>query len=392
VSTGAKLDALLSRDSEATRNFEAAAFDTVSQGRKIVLMGAGNLGRRTAVGLRDQGIEPLAFADNDPGKQGTIVEGLPVLSPPVAAARFRERAVFVVTIWGASSSHRYAQSYEQLVALGCDAVCSFAWLYWKYPRVFLPFYLQDLPSRVLEERNAVGLAFDLWADEQSRAEYLAQVRLRLLGDFGCLAHPVAHPQYLADDLFEWRRDEVFVDGGAYDGDSIRAIASRHGSSFRRILALEPDPVNFARLKSTVAGLPPDIRDKIDCRQQALAASKRRLFVDATGTAASTAHVEDEPGRTDVAADTLDSIVGERATFIKLDIEGFELDALQGAKGTIENAGPIVAACVYHRQNHLWRIPLLLRSLRDDYAFFLRPHNEEGWDLVCYAIPRWRQRQ
>ena len=66
-----------------------------------------------------------------------------------------------------------------------------------------------------------------------------------------------------------------------------------------------------------------------------------------------------------------------------------MDALEGARQTIERHAPILAVCVYHRQDHLWRIPLLLRQWRDDYAFFLRPHNEEGWDLVCYAVPRAR---
>ena len=77
------------------------------------------------------------------------------------------------------------------------------------------------------------------------------------------------------------------------------------------------------------------------------------------------------------------------TFIKLDIEGFEIDALHGGRKTIERNAPVLAICVYHRQDHLWRIPLLLSELRNDYAFFLRPHNEEGWDLVCYAVPRAR---
>ena len=49
---------------------------------------------------------------------------------------------------------------------------------------------------------------------------------------------------------------------------------------------------------------------------------------------------------------------------------------------------MLAICVYHKQDHLWRIPLLLREWHE-YAFFLRPHNEEGWDLVCYAVPRAR---
>jgi hypothetical protein len=115
-----------------------------------------------------------------------------------------------------------------------------------------------------------------------------------------------------------------------------------------------------------------------------------LHLDATGTAASTTSVAPSAGTIAVSAKTLDSLVdGARPTFVKLDIEGFEVDALEGARQTIERHAPILAVCVYHRQDHLWRIPLLLRQWRHDYAFFLRPHNEEGWDLVCYAIPRAR---
>ena len=90
------------------------------------------------------------------------------------------------------------------------------------------------------------------------------------------------------------------------------------------------------------------------------------------------------------AEPLDSLLGDaRPTFMKFDIEGAEVDALTGARQTIERQAPILAVCVYHQQDHLWRIPLLLREWRDDYALFLRPHNEEGWDLVCYAVPRAR---
>ena len=95
----------------------------------------------------------------------------------------------------------------------------------------------------------------------------------------------------------------------------------------------------------------------------------------------------------MSAETLDSLVdGGRPTFIKLDIEGSEVDALNGARRTIQQQAPVLAVCVYHRQDHLWRIPLLLSHLRDDYAFFLRPHNEEGWDLLCYAVPLARLRE
>jgi FkbM family methyltransferase len=384
------LEALLSCDPAARRVSERHEFDRLSGARDIVLMGAGGLGRRVLAGVRRHGVEPLAFADNGLDRQGTTLDGLPVLSPEAAADKFGRRAAFVVTIWGANRPHRFAHSRQQLQSLGCDVVCSFPALCWKYPDALLPFYLQDLPSRLLDDRDAVRRAFDVWEDAASRAEYVAQVRFRLTADFDGLSHPVQHKQYFPDDLFRWSEGEWIVDAGAYDGDTVRMVSTLHGERFGHVLALEPDPGNFIQLQATVAALSPASRAKVDCRQAALGSERSTLHLDATGTAASTTSVAPSAGTIAVSAETLDSLVdGAHPTFIKLDIEGFEVAALEGARQTIARDAPILAVCVYHRQDHLWKIPLLLRRWRDDYAFFLRPHNEEGWDLVCYAVPRAR---
>src|SRR5579862_4505111 len=224
-----ELETLLSRDLSATRVWEQGEFDRLSEGRPLVLMGAGGLGRLALAGLRRRGVEPLAFADN--ATFGTRVSGVEVLSPASAAEQFGDRAAFVVTIWGANRPHRFAHSRQQLLELGCHVVCPFPPLFWKYADVFLPFYLQDLPSKVLEQRASVRKGFDLWGDEASRAEYVAQVRLRLLADFDGLGHPVAHPQYFPDDLFDWSEDEWIVDGGAYDGDTVRMVSTLHPDGF-----------------------------------------------------------------------------------------------------------------------------------------------------------------
>ena len=388
--TRSELEALLSRDPPAMRVSERQEFDRLSGGREIVLMGAGGLGRRALAGLRRHGIEPLAFADNAAARHGTAIDGVAVLSPEAAAREFGRRAAFVVTIWGANSPHRFAHSRDQLRSLGCDAVCSFPPLFWKYAEALLPFYLQDLPSKVLEDRDQVLQGFDLWEDEASRAEYIAQVRFRLCADFDGLSHPVQHPQYFPPDLFSWSGDEWIVDGGAYDGDTVRTVSRLHGDRFGHMLAVEPDPANFERLLATAAALPPAVRAKLDCRQIALASRHGTLHLDATGTASSTTSAAASAAAIAVPAETLDALVaGAAPTFVKLDIEGAEIDALEGARATIDRHAPVLAVCVYHLQNHLWRIPLLLRGWRRDYAFFLRPHNEEGWDLVCYAVPRAR---
>lgn len=388
----AELDALLSRNAEDVREDERRAFDRLAGGRPIVLMGAGGLGRRTLNGLRRHGVVPVAFADNSPSRHGTNIDGVPVLSPRDAANQYGRTAIFVVTIWGANSPHRFAHSREQLRELGCEIVSPFPPLLWKYAGDLLPFYLQDLPSKLLDDREHVARAFTIWADEASRTEYVAQVRLRLNADFDGLPHPVPHPQYFPDDLFAWRDDEWIVDGGAYDGDTVRTVAALHGDRFGHLLALEPDPLNFTRLKATVAGLADAVRSKITCRQAAIGATRATVYLDPSGTASTATSTIAGAQTIAVDADTIDALTsGAAPTFVKLDIEGFEIDALEGARATIDRHAPVIAVCVYHRQDHLWRIPLLLRSWRDDYALFLRPHNEEGWDLVCYAVPRARLR-
>lgn len=385
-----ELDALLARHVATARHAEAREFDRLSSGRPIVLMGAGGLGRRALAGLRQHGVEPVAFVDNGPGRHGTTLDGVRVLSAAAAAREFGRTAAFVVTIWGANRPHRFAHSREQLRALGCDVVFPFPPLFWKYADTLLPFYLQDLPSRVLEQRDAVRRGFDLWEDAASRAEYVAQVRFRLDADFDGLPHPVPHPQYFPPDLFAWSDDEWILDGGAYDGDTVRALSAVHGNRFGHLLAVEPDPVNYEKLTAAVDALPPGVRGRVDCRQAALGSEPRTLHLEATGTAASAASIEAGAGTVAVQAETIDTLTaGQRPTFIKLDIEGFEIEALRGGRETIQRHGPVIAVCVYHLQDHLWKIPLLLRGWRDDYALFLRPHNEEGWDLVCYAVPRAR---
>lgn len=80
------------------------------------------------------------------------------------------------------------------------------------------------------------------------------------------------------------------------------------------------------------------------------------------------------------------LAGKRVTFLKLDIEGAEMEALRGAGQIIRTQKPKLAVSVYHRRDDIWRIPMLLLSYVPTYRFYLRVYSFTGKDTVLYAIP------
>jgi FkbM family methyltransferase len=215
------------------------------------------------------------------------------------------------------------------------------------------------------------------------------LRWRLRGDFALLSAPVVQESYFPEDIFQVVSSEHFVDCGAYDGVTIQQFL-RHQKEFTgRILAFEPDPANFANLERYVFGLDPSLYGKLEILPYAVGARHEKVHFDATGTMGSTIAAQ---GSIEVDCRPLDEVFQThdfKPTYIKMDIEGAELDALRGAENSIRRESPALAVCIYHRYDDLWRIPSYLNSICSESAFFLRPHEIEGWQLVCYAIPKKR---
>jgi FkbM family methyltransferase len=364
---------------------ERSTFDRLTHpfNRSVVLFGAGNMGRTIARKLRGTDIEILAFADNNPELWGKSVESIPVFSPAIAAAKFGASASFIVSIWGVASRDRMATRVRHLRDLGCQIIVPFQILFWKYSDLFLPYHSIDLPSIALAEADLIAAAYDLWSDEFSRREFVAQLRWRLLADFDTMSQPVPESIYFPSDLITLGSREVFVDCGAFDGDTIAAFLEAGVLGFERIIALEPDPANFAKLGAYVQGLPDDVSMRIELHQSALGAVTRRVRFSALGTDGSSVG----EGESEVESVTLDTVfaTGPAPTLIKMDIEGCELAALDGCRQTIARHKPTLAVCAYHRQTDLWRIPILIHSNNSTYSLFMRPHLVDGWDVVCYAI-------
>jgi FkbM family methyltransferase len=380
------IEALLSEGVEEVARRERSDFDRFAGpfAQTIVLFGAGNMGRTIQRKLKSIGLEIAAFVDNNQNLWGQQIGGVPVLSPADGATKFATSAAFVVSIWGVGSRDRMASRVSQLRELGCRTVIPFPALFWKHSQLFLPYCMIDLPSKVQEQASQIREAAALWTDDFSRREFAAQINWRLNADFNQMADPVPETVYFPEDLFALNDRELFVDCGAYDGDSIGAFLRATDSKFEQIVAFEPDPSNFSKLHRYVGGLPDKVSSRIELRQQATAAYAGLVHFAALGTDGSAIG----EGDLEVECVTLDQSLGSGCspTHIKMDIEGAELDALEGARGTIARNKPVLAICAYHRQSDIWEIPLLIHSIEPGYKLFLRPHLFEGWDSVCYAIP------
>jgi len=388
ISAASTIEDLLAESIETAQSRAASAFDEAAAPfeDRLVLFGAGALGRRTLAGLRATGTPPLAFADNNPAVWGTSIDGIPVYSPQAAAERFGTNAAFVIAIWNGQATDCMASRVSQLRKLGSERAIPAGLLFWKYPDVFLPYYMMDLPDKLLGHAEEIRAVFEMWEDEASREEYLAQLTFRLRMDFSALHTAATGHEYFPGDLFRLSKTEVLADCGAFDGDTIQTFIEESRGEFASVLAFEPDPLNWPKLQQRVAGFAAPLRRKIACFPYAIGGRAGTVMFNATGTQLSTMGA----GGATVECVRLDDVLRtENPTLIKFDIEGAELEALAGAREIVRRCRPILAVSAYHQQSHLWDIPLALREMAESYRYYLRPYAAEGFDLMCYAIPEER---
>ncbi len=224
-----------------------------------------------------------------------------------------------------------------------------------------------------------GAAYEMLADDLSRKTFAAFLNSKLGGAADALGEVSRKEQYFPKGIIELSAREVFVDGGAYTGDTLLTFMRLTGGKSARCCAFEPDPATAVLLAATVEkrGL-----QSVTVHNKGLWSAPATLpFAVWHGTSASAVSGE---GEVSVEADTIDRAAPD-ATFIKLDIEGAELEALKGAAETIKRNRPKLAVCVYHKPGDLFEIPLFLRSLVPEYRFYLRQHQPVACETVLYAV-------
>lgn len=206
----------------------------------------------------------------------------------------------------------------------------------------------------------------------------------LLNDYVYAGESLEEKQYFDEDILHYETEEVFVDCGVYDlGTSIRFVENcrAHGVEKIAVHAFEPDPENYRGCVERK----PELEDAgaavslypygVWCEDGEIS------FESGDGSGSKVA----SSGSDSIKVVTLDSVIHEKVTFIKMDIEGAELEALKGAKNLIQAYRPKLAICIYHKPEDLTEIPLYIKSLVPDYKLYVRHYSNNTGELVLYAV-------
>ncbi|MDO4188365.1 MAG: FkbM family methyltransferase [Lachnospiraceae bacterium] len=184
-----------------------------------------------------------------------------------------------------------------------------------------------------------------------------------------------------DDVKPDKEGEIFVDGGCYNGGSSIQAYKWAAGNLKKVYAFEPDPNSYNRCKETLS--------KIGCEYELIPCAtwseKTKLSFDVNVSAGFGSKVKSE-GTSLVDAISIDEVLdGNKATYIKLDVEGSELETLKGVVKTIKTWRPKLAISIYHKPEDIIEIPAFLEGLDMDYKYYIRQYQTRKCETTLYAI-------
>lgn len=189
-----------------------------------------------------------------------------------------------------------------------------------------------------------------------------------------------HAQYFpGPEILTLRPGEIFIDAGAYSGETSEAF-SKWCSDYSKIYLMEPDALMF-QVASEYIKLK-NIKNVICVNKGAYSHAAEIGFVNNAAMGSSNIN---ESGTGKIQTISIDDMLnGEEATYIKMDIEGAEMEALHGAEKTIQKYMPKLAISIYHKDEDLWKIPYYIKKKYPQYKLFMRHYTPFTTETVLYA--------
>ena len=229
-----------------------------------------------------------------------------------------------------------------------------------------------------ENEDKIQQVYDSLADDYSRKVYANIINFKISGKIEYLSAVTTAKSEIYKKIIKPGLNEVYVDLGAYNGDTIKELLEFTHGKYSAIYALEPDKKNFKKLAKFVDGMP----HVFAYNAAAWCTDSELPFAAKAGRQSAIAASSENM----VAARTVDNVLGKRAaTIIKMDVEGFEREAIWGAALTISHHAPKLMVSLYHRNEDIFELPLLIKKLNPTYKLYIRHQLYiPAWETNLYA--------
>ena len=348
------------------------ALEAMKNAKGVAVFNAQRLGEFVANSLKSSGVNVLTFLDNGASKHGTTVSDIRVVS--LADLKDKETPIIIATT-------RFSKSIaKQLKANGFNN-------YLPYPVLSLidpQLYPHEIPYIGIQEDFSQNIprhlgVFLSLVDDKSREVHdgLIQYRLKYDASYADAVADQYDRQYFDEKLISFSNDDVFVDLGGYDGDTVEKYIQFGSNVYKKIYLFEPDGSILERAKVRLKDF-----NHIEFVPTGAFSKDGELRFSASGR---TNGFFSDQGDLIIPVQKLDSAVKEDPALIKMDIEGSEKDALIGATNTIQSVKPKLAIAAYHFATDLWRLVDVIREINPTYKFYLRHYSETGLESVIYAV-------
>lgn len=330
---------------------------------RTAIYGTGFLGAWACSWLKDNGFDLVACFDGNPDRAGSQFQGLPVHAPEAIGEIGPELTLI-------TARHAIGPVTARLETLGVASL--------SFDAFYAALHFEGFAA-----------VHELLDDERSRDVLRAVLAAMLTGEKSYCEAVFEKDQYFCLPRFCGVEKEIFIDAGAYVGDSVERFIWTHYGVFARIHAFEPGARQHRALKARTDRLVEEWAldpEAIVINRSGLGAGEAQMAsASQSGQLQSLALGTAGAGPGAVTVTSLDRYLdGAPASFIKADVEGMEMALLQGAAETIARCRPKLAICVYHYPSDIPQISSYLKSLVPDYRFALRHHSPQLMETVLYA--------
>ena len=229
----------------------------------------------------------------------------------------------------------------------------------------------------LANADKLQKVYNLLADEKSKKVFANVINFKISGKISYLNDITTPKSEVFEEIIKLSSTEAYVDLGAYNGDTVEEFLQQTNKTYNKIYAVEPDAKNYKKLIKSIDGLP-------DTAAIKAVAWERDTTLTFSNKAGRQSSLSDSGIET--PARSVDSILyGNSCTLLKMDVEGAEKKAILGAKSTIKSFSPKLMISLYHRNEDLFELPLLINEMNPHYKLYIRHQLYiPAWETNLYA--------